>query len=1109
LFYSILFLEVFMKGSGWRHVALWVPLLVVISQGALFAQQAAELVGSVRDPSGAVVPNAMVKATNEATGVSRSMPTNSAGDYDLTPLIPGSYTLEVSFKGFRTMRETGLILRVNQVAREDVKLEVGAVAEQISVQAAAPVLASENATTGEVVENTRIIEMPLDGRNYLDLARLTPGVGFDTGPANGIYINGGASQDANLFLIDGADNFESGFGRPTMPLSIDAIQEFKIQTSDYSAEMGRAPMGQVNVITKSGSNSFHGAAYEFNRVASLAAIPMFTQSAASREAEGLSAEPPYIRNQYGGSIGGPIKKDKTFFFFNYEGLKVRESTAGVLTVPTAAERQGDFSATGVTIYDPLTLNSATNARQPFSGDAIPTGRLDPVFLAYMKYEPLPTAPGLVNNYTASLPTNTDLWQMTGRIDQNFSEHDMLSARYTYKHETDLVPGEIGNSLFPGFGAIQRWPIHNGSLNWVHTFNPRTLSELLIGFNRYTQWDVTQNFGVNESAAVGLPTSVTGIPVAQLESGWPNLSVSGYSVPYQNPYRPVTSTDTGYQVGEKITREFSRHTLKLGGEYVYIRMPQTQYVNATGAYSFGATYTTPVALGPGTIENALGDFELGDLVSSSRVFGYPTYTADHNWESFYAQDDFRPTPNLTINLGLRWELYSGTYERFDRFNTFCPALVEFCQVGENNDIPRAGYPKPWRDFMPRVGFAWRPLGNSKTVLRGGYGHFYNYPVPNNFYNMAQSPPRYFQQPFQANLITPNLTMEDPFPGPLPTIPGPSGELTGFGANPHFKYGYVEQFNLGVQREVARDTLLEVSYVGNHGVSLSNPGWNINTPVPGLDPNIQDRRPWPQLYGVTYGDSNGMEWYDSLQARFERRFRKGYSYAVAYTYAKSLAFGCAAGGQNDCEGVRNPVNFAVDKGPGPEDIRHRLVFSFVADLPFGRGKALLGSASHGLDTIVGGWEFTGLATLQSGLPITPYLDYDNTNGTGGSEPDMISNPAQGAPHTINEWYNINAFQPPPSLASIIAAGGDPWRSQGNAANGCIFGPGLKTANLGLFKRFTLPWREQTLVLRLEAFSAFNHPILGEPSAGYPIVPGSTGVITSASGSRTVQIGLRYEF
>jgi hypothetical protein len=1071
----------------------------------LCAQQAAELLGKVDDASGASLVNAKVEAVNAATGVSRTVMTDTVGDYRIAPLPPGTYTVTASFSGFKTLAQSGVILQVNQVARLDLTLEVGQVNQVTTVEARTPVVASENATIGAVIDNKKMVELPLNGRNFLDLARLTPGVAQATGAAGGVFINGGGSQSGNLLQIDGVDNFESPFGRPNIAPSVDMIQEFKLETALFSAEQGRAGIGQINIISKSGGNKLHGSAYEFHRNAKLAALNFFDLSREQRKAAGLAEIPPYIRNQFGFSLGGPIRKNKTFFFGNYEGNLIRQVARGVLTVPDANLRSGDFSARSTIIYDPQTLNPATNTRSPFPGNRIPSDRIDPVSRNIIANIPAPNTSGFVSNYVSTIGQRDNTHQFTTRVDHAISESDMIYGRYTYNKRDSLVPGYLGSVLFPGYGEFQNFPSHNVGINETHLFGPRTVNEVLVGFNRFFQNRYHEHQGQDVAGDLGLAAQ-SGIPLSQRIGGWPTVTVTGFAMPYEHPFAPLYQADNSFQIFEKLSHQFTRHSLKAGAELSYKRSPLDFHSSDRGNYAFSPRYATSAPLAPGVAENAFADFLLGTATSTSRAIGFPSNTTYQNWWSFFVQDDWRVHPNLTLNLGLRYELHSGAYERLDRFNTFCIDKAAFCRVGENG-IPRPGYDRDLTNFAPRVGFAWRAFGTNKTVLRGGYGVFYDYTVSNRLFNMGQAPPWQFTDPKVSNPDVPNLTFRNPFPGALPSTPTAADQLTGTSVARDFKTAYVQQWSIGIQQEVFRDTVLEVAYVANRGIHTPT-DWNLNYVTPGLG-SVITRRPYERLNTVTYIDNSGKSWYDSMQVRVERAFRNGFTVTGAYTWAKSNAVGSVAGTQNESNGFRNPTNFAIDKGPGPADIRHRLVVSAVAELPFGRGKSLMSNAPKAIDYIFGGWQISAIGTFQSGALVTPSLSFDNSNA-GGNRPDLIGDPNDHAPHTLQQWFDPSVFVNPPTIASVLASGGDPWRSIGNAGRGIIVGPGLNLWDGGVMKRFPL-WRENhALQFRAEFFNAFNHPSFASPNATFPFVANQTGRITGTSvPNRTIQLALRYDF
>ncbi|MCI0421046.1 MAG: hypothetical protein L0312_17765, partial [Acidobacteria bacterium] len=949
-------------------------------------------------------------------------------------------------------------------------------------------------------ENKKIIELPMNGRNYLDLARLTPGVAQATGFVGGISIHGGGTQSGNLIQLDGVDNFEIPSGRPNILPSLDMIQEFKIQTSNYTAEQGRAGIGQINVISKGGTNALHGSVYEFHRNAAVTALNFFDESREVRKSKGLPEVPPFIRNQFGASIGGPIKRNKTFFFGNYEGTIIRQIARGILTVPDPLIRAGDFSGRSVTIYDPLTLDPATGQRRPFAGNRIPANRIHPISAKILGFTPPPNAPGLVGNYNANVTQRDNIHQFTGKVDHNFSESDILSVRYTFNQRDSLVPGFLGSVLFPGFGENQNYPAQNLSIQETHIISPKTVNQLLLGYNRFFQNRFHEHQGTNVAKELGL-AGPSGIPEGQLIGGWPALSVAGFSMPHEHQFAPLYQSDNTYQFYDKLSHELTRHSLKVGIEYTHKSAPLDFHRNDRGSYGFSPRFSTSAPLASGGPEHAFADFLLGYPATAFRLLGYPTSTSLQNWWSGFVHDDWRLHPSLTLNLGLRYELWSGVYERMDRFSTFLPSKVAFVLVGKDG-VPRTGFNRDTNNFAPRFGFAWRVFGNNKTVLRGGYGISYDYRPTDNFYSMAGGPPLVVSDSRTNAPDVPIISWDNLFPGGVTDIPAQSG---GVAIDPGFKVGYVQQWSLNVQREILANTVIDIGYVANRGIkNVALQNLNFVRPGPGL---AQNRQTYPAFGGITWTSNPGMSWHDSLQARVERRFASGFTFLSAYTWANSLAIGSVPGTQNEEQGFRNPTNFGSDKGPGPFDIRHRLVVSSVFELPFGKGKHFLSGASGALNTLVGGWQVSGIATFQTGPAVTPFLAFDNSNA-GGNRPDVIRDPNNG-PKTIQQWFDIGAFTNPPTLASVLSSGGDPYRAQGNSGRGIIRGPGLNLFDLAVMKRFSL-FESHSVQFRAEFFNAFNHPNFGSPVAQFPVVPNFTGrIFGTSTPARQIQFGLRYEF
>ncbi len=1049
----------------------------------------ATLRGTVRDPSGAVIPGATITIRNVSKGWTRTTVTNESGDYVVTQLPADSYAVTAQATGFKTEVREGIVLQVGQEARLDFTLVVGELEERIVVTAGAPLVQSENAMVGNVIDEQKVKELPLNGREFWQLAQLAPNVfnppqGSTLGFRGGFNVAGNPEVN-NYFLLDGVDNNDETTMQPTHRPSVDGIREFKVLTGVYSAEYGRHSGGQIIITTKSGTNEFHGTVFEFLRNDNLDARNFFLRG----------PKPELKRNQFGFSAGGPIVRNHAFFFVTYEGLRLTEGVARLATVPTEKMRRGDLSEIATPIRDPQT-------GQPFPGNRIPDDRIHRVSRALLEFWPLPNQPGLANNYAFNSVRTQDQNQFSVRVDHKFSEANSFFASYQFMQRENFEPSNplCGNRVIPGFGCTEPERTQHIAIVDTHVFSPRFLNEFRIGYNRMR----TNRF--HEDMALGNMVQKLGLPQGGpdglagpefFNTGLPQVRVSGFATiggPTNLPQGRRTNT---YHIADSVTYTGGNHTLKAGADVKRFIFNSFFTQFGRGDFFFNGQFTG----------NAFADFLLGMLRSTSRAPGEPfsnTYTTQ---AGFYVQDDWKVSPKLTLNIGLRYELNFPELERVNKMSSFDPktgfvpvADGRLINVDASGNLVTVGRSplgrRLWRldknNFAPRFGFAYRMFGDNRTVFRGGYGIFYNQIVAGNgLSQMYRGIPFRIRQTFTNTTARVLATWERPFP------PGvAAGGFTPHGINSDFPSAYVQQWSLGIQREVTADLLIDATYLGSKGTHLPLL-FDINQPEPGPGP-IQPRRPWPQWSNVFWRDAVGTSNYHGFSLRVERRFTQGLSFLASWTISKSIDLGSPPSTSGVGEaGVQNPRNLRAERGLSEFDARHRFVTSFVYELPVGRGRRWLAAAHPILDHILGGWQVTGILTLQSGRPFTVITTRDISNTGGENRPFVVGNPKVKKP-TPDRWFNTDAFSDvlPPGVFAY-----------GNAGRNILIADGINNLDLGLFKNFRLG-EERRLQFRAEFFNVANHANFGIPernraSSAFGRVNATTTL------NRQIQFGLKFIF
>ena len=1083
------------------------------------------IVGAVTDHSGAAVPSASVTATNVDTNIATKTTTDSSGNYVLTPLPVGHYTVAVEARGFKRSLNEGITLNVQDRIGVNVALEVGQISETVEVTGAAPALQTDTSYLGQVMESQKIVDLPLNGRYFTRLAVLTAGA-TPTAPGARDERTGGFSANGvrpyqNNYLLDGIDNNslsedltnEASFVVGPSP---DAIQEFRVQTNSMSAEFGRSGGAVLNVTIKNGTNNLHGSVFEFLRNSKLDAKNFFDPH--------TGPTPPFKQNQFGASAGGPVVipraydgKNHTFFFVDYQGTRERTSDTFLTTVAPVAWRTGNFAGFN-TIFDPsttVTQSDGTVLRQAFPNNQIPLSRFDPASLKLIALMPLPNVPGVVrttgvaNNFRTNPvePNQTD--QGDARIDHKVSDRDSLFARFSMSDQVLTPPAQIPPPLGAANFGSGNWTNNSrqGVFSETHIFSPRIINEFRAGYTRLRTERLQFNSGDNLSAQIGIP----GVPYTQGNGGLPRFDISGAGGVQSfgsATYQPTREFENVFHFIENVSVIKGRHTMKFGAEWKpIVNFSILQPPTPRGRFQFNGNSTrdpnnrSVTGLG-------FADFDLGTL-SNALVSSFINDTFQQPGYFFYVQDDFKVSNKLTLNLGLRYEFISEPMERRDaeaNFNLATGALDIpkgrndplpanfFSQIPVNRNAPRQLVPQDRNNFAPRVGFAYQLT--KKTVIRSGYGIFYSsYEAgPLSIPNMGNNPPFYFQSNYPAvSFAVLNPTVSLLSQGlPLNALNNPAAPSL-FSLDPNFRNPYFQHWNFGIQRELGFNTVWDVSYAGSKGTRLYE-FRNPNQPLPTADPNaaVNPRRPRPFLgSGLTYWCSCGSSTYHSLQTKVEKRFSQNLSFLGAYTFGKSIDEQSQASlGFNNSASVRSEYNYRWDKAISDFNQSHRFVISYTYDLPF--GQKLKGPAKLLLD----GWQFIGIHSFTTGTPYTITASTDFSNTGGSARPNAVlgvsQTPANG--RSQQEWFNPAAFTNPAS------------GQFGNVGRNTLTGPGNISIDFSLFKNFPVNERVR-FQFRTEAFNVINHPNFSNMSTTYD--GSSPGQLTTAQASRQIQLALKLLF
>ncbi len=1076
------------------------------------------ILGTVKDPSGAAVSNAQAVITGIENGVSRTVRTDNSGDFSAPSLPTGLYNVSVEMPGFKKSTLSNLQLGVDQKLRADVRLEVGEVSETVQVEGSAPVIQSDTSELAETVSEQQIKDLPLNGRDFVQLTRIMPGVQRGIPGANidgagslawrasaSFAANGQRTRDNN-FLLDGVDNNETWLNSVVVFPSIDALSEFKVQTSTYSAEFGRSSGGIVNIQIKSGTNDFHGSVFEFLRNDVFDANEWFNN-------KNHRDRPPFTQNQFGGTFGGPIIRNKTFFFMDYQGWRVRQAQSYLSTVPTTAMKGGDFSALTRTIYDPLTPGV------PFNGNRIPSTRFDNAAKNIMdQLYPDPNVPGTIaangqniNNflYNPSVSRNDD--QFDVRVDQAITDRNHAFARYSFQRTLRFLPaslphGDAGATFGAGDGLVRAQGL---AINDTHNFSPHLLNEFRFGFSRFAITYTSIDFGTNLAAKVGIPgANISDTASAMSQIQFPNNEIRNLG---HNGNQPLLTFLDTFQYYDNVTMIHGRHTIKAGANYTRRRRNVFNIDSINGQFQFTSNLTSNCAgSASGCNINAATGFGV-----ASFLLGYPFQETRQYFRGVvgerrpefgaYVQDDFKVSSRLTVNLGLRYDLFIPFVEVYDRQSNFDTSTGKFVIASDNAvinglDVGRKLQLTPYRDFMPRVGFAFDLSGSGKTVLRGGYGIFYNNPMTGTSSQKPSNPP--FLYTFsQTSSLLPTLSLSNGLPA-IPEIDPnapPSGSTRSI-FDPRYRDGRAQQWNFNIQHQIAREFLWEVAYAGSKGEHLVIKN-DINVAPPVVGVTSQDvNRPFiglaPGLRSLSQMQSRGWSIYHALQTKFTKRTSRGISFVNSFTFGKTLDI------VSDTEGATlNPYNFNYDRAVSDFDVPLNFTSSVIYELPFGKGKSIGGGAGTGVNALISGWQVNFIFLARSGLPFT-VLQSTNLQSTGtGNRPNRLLDGGLDNP-TPDRWYDITAFQPTTDNTGTYGSSGRNILRQPNQIN----------ADFAIIKRTKITERLEHQ-FRVEMFNFPNHPQFElRDAAPRTIGNAQAGVLQSllfGSSMRQIQFAMKLSF
>ncbi len=1161
---------------------LGVSICLLFFASLTYAQSTfGSIVGNVTDPTGAAVGSTPVTLSNLGTSEKRTDSTNADGLYQFVNLPPGQYSVAVEKPGFKRVLRSPVTVQTQTTTKIDLALEVGNVSQTVEVTAQTPLLQPENSSLGQVVDERKTTELPLNGRNPLNLVALVPSVvpqgGSMSNPngqnvfAWGNYQIGGGMANQSTVWLDGSPVNGSYVNITALIPTQDSLQEFKVATNNLAPEYGRFAGGVVNFTTKSGTNELHGSAWEFLRNKVLNGNTFFNNEAGIER-------PAFTQNQFGFNLGGPVYipkvyngKDKTFFFVNWEGFRLRQGQSSVQTVPTAAERTGDLSSLGP-IYDPLTTcgsgapgspvcapGQAQYSRQPFAGSIIPTNRLNPTSLKWLNLYPAPNTAGVngVNNYVNNASVGGNNNETVVHLDQNVSDKQHITARYTYWGNLNLPIDPLGTGVCQD-RCTETFNTNNFVLGDTYSFSPTTIMEVRLSYQRFSYdrtpttlgYDLTQ---LGWPASLNTQASFLDLPIPVI-SGFDTANTFGS----QGAGSVIIDRNDNYRAAATLTKISGSHTLKFGAEFLRMTHNYAQTNVPTGLFNFNSGFTNDNAVTPTSgISQGLGSFLLGYAASGSA--SSPALVAGQQlYPALFINDNWHASSRLTLNLGLRWEHAGPWTERFNRMSFFDPTAPNSVLAANGIIMPgniglvgtaangglRSNIRPDWRQFAPRAGLAYQVT--SKTVFHAGYGVFW---LPNDVawdYSPNNDPVNSFSTQYVSSIYTgvPANDVSNPFPGTgiiAPPGRNPSYARTLLGQGPNVSqlanpYGYAQQWNADIQQEFGNGFLIDVAYGGAKGthlpidspqidqlpdqyLSLGNQlTQSVANPFAGIVQSGslaastvqagQLLRPYPQYNGLRFaGQGIGNSTYNSLQVKAEKRFSGGASLLVAYTFSKLISNTDTITGwleSGGTGGVQNWNNLRGEKSLASFDTPNRLVVSYVLDIPVGKGRKYLSHSNAFVNATIGGWGVQGVTTLQDGFPLHFGTNQNLTNSFGGgSRPNYVGgcdkSMSGSAQSRLNGWFNTACFAQPAPFTF-----GNESRTDSSLRS-----PGIANWDFAAFKDFPFGHEGRVkLQLRAEFFNIFNRVQFGYP--GQTQGSSSFGIISSQSNTpRLLQVAGRINF
>ncbi len=1109
--------------------SLLIAFGVLLLATAMFGQTfKATIVGQVTDTNGAVVPNAIITIIQDGTNLSQRVNANQNGEYVITQLDPGKYRLRVELEGFKTAVKNDVMLETAQSLRFNVVLEVGEVSAEVIITSDPSVINTETSSKGEVIVERQVQDLPLNGRDFTDLARLTPGVyprPADDDQGEGL-ATAGTRTDASNFILDGVVNKSDRNGSVGVNTSVESIREFKVETSTYTAEYGRSAGAQINVVSKSGSNDFHGSIFNYHRNDIFDANNFFTSP---------DDEKTLLRNQFGASLGGPLPflnfgeggpvftngKDRTFFFVSYEGTRQRRSESAQNTAPRASWLTGDFrdvlgagpdlilgtaddvansnqirciTSTGTKVVCP-TPNVIPQNNTVVNGVTI-LG-INPVSRLILERLPAANiiAPNTPFGYSVTLNGVTNRDQFLTKIDHKISDQNNFSFRYSQQTGNGFDPFPSNRNFYPTFGRDTKQNYKNIAFSDTHIFSSNIINEARFGI--YTQ--NSQNIGENSDQDYISLLGIPGLPTAgnPLVQGYPAIRIDGFSEFGDRPNDPFSYKLRNFQFYDALSVIFGKHSLKLGVDIIRSQYDEADVRNVRGDFRFrGRNTNTSNSTSSGF--RSFADFLYGLPDATQRQVGAEPAELTGWQYSFFVQDDWRITNWLTLNLGVRYELQTPLTEASGRLGNFVPEFGGSVLSGDPR-LPEGMIFTDKNNWGPRVGFAMRPFKDAKTVIRGGAGIYYSLetfnPIRQQLANTFPFLQRESYSRLSSNILL--LSFQNPFPDGRGGI---QGLTTPFGLQVDYNTPEIYQYNLTLEREIVDDLAFEIGYVGSQGRFLGQ-RYDINAlyPTGALDGtgNPVTQRLFPQFGAIQFQEQIAKSYYNGLQTSLRRRSKNGLTMLVSYTFSRAID--TASSTNNSTTGTQkfpqDVRNLAAEKSLADFHRKHQFTASFNYALPFGRGRMFLSDANPLTDALLGGWQFNGIVTVLSGRPFTP--QYSSAD-VAQQRPDLVGDPYANVPNGLA--FNPAAFTRPVPTAS------DPTFF-GNAGRNILIGPWFNSTDVSLMKNFRL-WENTKLQFRWEVFNVFNNTNFQVPV--FLLDASNVGTYTqTANENREMQFALKFLF